>query len=149
MELSGEFIHRVRSFLDEAAPASLHGGQLGLDDHNWGGRSATWSSDDMRTWQLRMAERGWTAPTWPEEYGGAGWSDEQAKVLRSELKRRGLPPPLMGIGLTVSGPAILRYGSEEQKRRHLPPTARGEVRWCQGFSEPEAGSDLPSLSTAA
>ncbi|MEW6473531.1 MAG: acyl-CoA dehydrogenase family protein [Actinomycetota bacterium] len=135
--------------LDEIAPPGLYGIRLDLDAHNWGGRSATWFNDDMRSWQQAMAERGWTAPTWPAEYGGAGWSAEQASVLSDELRRRRLPPPLVGIGLAVAGPVLLRFGSEEQKRRHLPAIARGEARWCQGFSEPEAGSDLPNLKTRA
>jgi alkylation response protein AidB-like acyl-CoA dehydrogenase len=140
---------RISELVDELAPRSLYGQQLPLEAHNWGGRRASWSSDDMRAWQTAMAEQGLTAPTWPVEAGGAGWSDERAAMLRRELRSRRLPPPLVGIGLTMVGPAILRYGTQAQQQRFLPPTAAGEIRWCQGFSEPEAGSDLASLRTRA
>lgn len=148
-ELDEGFVRQLEAVLDDLAPASLYGARLELEAHNWGGRRATWSSDDMRLWQQRMAERGWTAPTWPVEFGGAGWTEAQTEVLRNELRRRRLPPPLVGIGLSMAGPALLAYGTDDQQARLLAPTARGEIRWCQGFSEPDAGSDLPALKTRA
>ena len=143
------FRAEVNAFLDEIVPDGLAGRTLALTEHNWGGRNATWSSPEMREWQLRMTERGWAAPAWPVRYGGAGWTEAQARVLQAELRRRQLPPPVVGIGLSMVGPAILTYGTEAQRDRHLPGIARGESWWCQGFSEPGAGSDLPSLSTRA
>jgi acyl-CoA dehydrogenase len=96
-----------------------------------------------------MAERGWTAPTWPREYGGGGLEKAQAKILAEEMARLRMKPPLIGFGLTMIGPLLLEHGSEEQKRRFLPEICRGEIRWCQGYSEPGAGSDLASLQTRA
>jgi alkylation response protein AidB-like acyl-CoA dehydrogenase len=96
-----------------------------------------------------MAERGWTAPTWPREYGGAGLSAEEAKVLAEEIRSLGCRPPLMSFGIWMLGPALLKFGTHEQKLEHLPKIARGEIRWCQGYSEPDAGSDLASLATRA
>lgn len=143
------FRAEIEATLDTIVPDGLAGTRLALAEHNWGGRDATWSSLAMQRWQHRMTERGWAAPGWPTRYGGAGWSEEQARVLREALRRRRLPPPLVGFGLSMVGPAILRFGTEAQRERHLPAIARGEIRWCQGFSEPEAGSDLPSLRTRA
>jgi alkylation response protein AidB-like acyl-CoA dehydrogenase len=94
-----------------------------------------------------MVERGWTAPTWPKNYGGGGLSPEEAKVLAQEMARIKARPPLFSFGLWMLGPVLLEYGTEEQKRWHLPKIARGEIRWCQGYSEPGAGSDLASLRT--
>jgi alkylation response protein AidB-like acyl-CoA dehydrogenase len=96
-----------------------------------------------------MAGRGWTAPTWPREYGGGGLSPAEAQILREELARLGCRAPLKSLGLWMLGPVLLEYGSEEQKREHIPRIVRGEVRWCQGYSEPEAGSDLAGLRTRA
>ncbi len=96
-----------------------------------------------------MAGRGWTAPTWPTKYGGGGLTNEQAEILAEELKAHQLPPPLVGFGLTMIGPTLLHFGNEQQKAEHLPKICRGEVRWCQGYSEPGAGSDLASLQTRA
>jgi acyl-CoA dehydrogenase len=95
----------------------------------------------------RMAERGWTVPDWPSEYGGGGLSPAEAKMLRQELARIGARNPLYSFGISMLGPALLKYGNEAQKKRFLPEIARGEIRWCQGYSEPNAGSDLASLQT--
>jgi alkylation response protein AidB-like acyl-CoA dehydrogenase len=100
-------------------------------------------------WLERMAERGWTVPTWPKEYGGGGLSPAEAKVLFQEMARISARSPLMGMGTSMIGPTLLEYGTEDQKKRHLPRIARGEVQWCQGYSEPNAGSDLASLKTRA
>lgn len=114
----------------------------------WGGKKETRSPDAQR-WLDVNVERGFTAPTWPKEYGGAGLSKAEAKVLAEEMAQLGLRPPLVGFGLSMIGPLLLQEGSEELRRRHLPPIARGEIRWCQGYSEPGAGSDLASLTTKA
>jgi alkylation response protein AidB-like acyl-CoA dehydrogenase len=119
------------------------------EDACWAGRKWAFRSEAQRAWLERMAERGWTAPEWPREYGGGALSREQAKILRQEMARLGCRPPLSSFGIWMLGPALLKYGSEEQRRQHLPPIARGEIRWCQGYSEPNAGSDLASLQTRA
>jgi acyl-CoA dehydrogenase len=116
-------------------------------DRVWGGRRPEYKSDAQRVWLERMAARGWTAPEWPAEYGGGGLSKEQGKVLRQEMRALGARLPLASFGIWMLGPALLKYGTEEQKRRHLPPIVRGEIRWAQGYSEPNAGSDLASLMT--
>ncbi|MCS6924774.1 MAG: acyl-CoA dehydrogenase family protein [Candidatus Binatia bacterium] len=143
------FRAETRKWLLAHAPASLRGMVLGLGEGNWGGRKATYPNPDMKVWLEVMAERGWTAPEWPTQYGGGGLTKDEAKILREELAALKLPPPLVGFGLTMIGPILLEYGTEEQKREHLPKIVRGEIRWCQGYSEPGAGSDLASLQTRA
>jgi alkylation response protein AidB-like acyl-CoA dehydrogenase len=116
----------------------------------WGGRKADWSKKpDARVWLDRMAEKGWTAPTWPVEYGGGGLDKDESRVLAQELARIKAMPPLSGFGLTMIGPLLVDHGTEDQKKRFLPEICRGEIRWCQGYSEPNSGSDLASLATRA
>jgi alkylation response protein AidB-like acyl-CoA dehydrogenase len=144
------FRTEARRWLEEHAPDALRGHGFGSEgDGNWGGRRARFDPPEMQPWLECMAERGWTAPTWPTEYGGGGLSDAEAKVLRQLLAELQLPPPLIGFGLEMIGPTLLRYGTEEQKRRFLPDIVHGRIRWCQGYSEPDAGSDLASLQTRA
>jgi len=102
---------------------------------------------DFQLWLRRVVERGWGAPTWPEEYGGAGLSARQGKLLSAELARVGAFNPNRSYGQMMLGPTLLEYADAAQKARFLPPIAKGTVRWCQGFSEPGAGSDLASLQT--
>jgi len=144
-----KFRAEIRAWLDENAPPSLAG--KGTDPHFqvWGGKRATFPTPDAQSFMERAAARGLTAPEWPKEYGGAGLSREEAKVFTDELAKRKLPPPLVGFGLTMIGPTLLEFGTDEQKREHLPKIARGEIRWCQGYSEPNAGSDLASLACSA
>src|SRR5262249_29338427 len=85
----------------------------------------------------------------PKPYGGAGLGRDEAKIIAEEMAALSLRPPLVGFGLTMIGPLLLQEGSEELRRRHLPPIVKGEIRWCQGYSEPGAGSDLASLGTKA
>ncbi|HEY2050541.1 MAG TPA: acyl-CoA dehydrogenase family protein [Caulobacteraceae bacterium] len=103
--------------------------------------------DDARLWRERMADKGWGAPTWPKAYGGGGLSRQEGRALAEEMARIGAYNPIGGLGILSIGPTILELGTEEQKRRHLPGIARGEKEWCQGYSEPGAGSDLASLQT--
>jgi len=102
---------------------------------------------DFALWKARMADIGWGVPTWPRQYGGGGLSTEQADILAEEMAAAGAFNPIGGLGVIMLGPTLLEFGSEEQKARHLPLIARGAVTWCQGFSEPGAGSDLASLRT--
>lgn len=115
----------------------------------WGGRSAQFDSVAQRVWFERMAAKGWTAPHWPQAYGGGGLSPPEHVVLQEEMRQINARPPLIGPGLWMLGPTLLEFGTEEQKLTYLPPIARGEVRWCQGYSEPGAGSDLASVRTRA
>jgi len=106
-------------------------------------------SDDERAWTTAMGNKGWGVPTWPAQYGGGGLSRPQARVLQEEMGRAGAWNPIGGMGVMMFGPTLLEYGTEEQKREHVPAIAKGEVRWCQGYSEPGAGSDLAALQCFA
>jgi len=139
----------VQAWLETHAPESLRGRGASALEGVWGGRKWVFESPDQKHWLERCAERGFTAPTWPRAYGGGGLSAAEAKVLGQEMGRLRLPPPLIGFGLTMIGPTLLQYGTEEQKLEHLPKICRGEIRWCQGYSEPGSGSDLASLQTRA
>jgi len=139
----------TRDWLEANCPPEMRQPIRSDTDMCWGGRKWTFSSDAQRLWLERMIERGWTVPHWPKEYGGAGLSPAEAKVLKEEMARIGARLPLYSFGISMLGPALLKFGSEEQKRRFLPEIARGEIRWCQGYSEPGAGSDLAGLQTKA
>ena len=143
------FRQQTRAWLEENCPQSMRTPQRSDNDACWGGRNFTFASEDQKLWLERMAARGWTAPDWPTEYGGGGLSQQEHKVLREEMARINTRPPLSSFGVWMIGPAILKFGSEELKRQHLPPIVRGEIRWCQGYSEPGAGSDLAGLQTRA
>ena len=144
-----QFRAETRQWLLNNSPAGVRGLVLALGEGNWGGRRAAYPNPDMKRWLEVMAERGWTAPEWPTQYGGGGLSRAEAKILREEMAALRLPEPLSGFGLTMIGPTLLQYGTEEQKLEHLPKIVRGEIRWCQGYSEPGSGSDLASLQTKA
>lgn len=140
------FRAETRAWLEANCPVSMRT-PLPEDEVPWGGREAEWKNPDSKLWLERMAERGWTAPTWPKEYGGGGLSSAEARVLGQEMARIRARPPLFSFGLWMLGPVLLEYASEAQKLEHLPKIVRGEIRWCQGYSEPGAGSDLASLQT--
>jgi len=141
------FRAETRAWLEENCPASMREPILSEDDVVWGGRDATFPNADAKLWLERMGARGWTAPMWPAQYGGGGLSPKQNAVLQSELKRINARPALASFGLWMLGPVLLEYANEEQKKEYLPKIVRGEIRWCQGYSEPGAGSDLAGLQT--
>jgi len=149
MPAISDFQRDVREWLDANCPAEMRTPQKTNDDVCWGGRNFVFQSQAQRLWMERMAEKGWTVPTWPVDCGGAGLSKEEDKILSAEMKRISARPPLQSFGIWMLGPALLKYGSDVQKRTFLPQIARGEIRWCQGYSEPGAGSDLASLQTKA
>ena len=137
------FRGEARAWLEQNFPASLkgRGGMMQSED----GDAAT---GDLAAWRKAIGDKGWATPTWPTEYGGGGLSVAAARVLQKEMDRAGAFNPLaFGMGITMIGPTILDYGTPEQKKKHIPPIVRGEVRWCVGYSEPGAGSDLASLQT--
>jgi alkylation response protein AidB-like acyl-CoA dehydrogenase len=144
-----QFRVEARAWLEIACPASMRTPLVSPDEEIWGGRRGVFFSEDARVWLSRMAERGWTAPTWPAAYGGGGLAQGQARVLAEEMRDLGCRVPLKSLGLWMLGPTLLEFGTEEQKREHVTKIARGEIRWCQGFSEPGAGSDLAGLQTRA
>ena len=142
------FRAETREWLADNCPPSMRTRMVAGEEVNGGSKRQS-TNPDAHVWMERMASRGWTVPTWPEAYGGGGLDQARFLVLVEELQRIQARPPLGGMGVTMIGPTLLEYGSEEQKLRHLPKIARGEVAWCQGYSEPGAGSDLASLQTKA
>ena len=143
-----EFRQQIRQWLEAECPPSMRT-PMPADEYPGGGRRAEYRNPDTGLWLQRMAERGFTVPTWPKAFGGAGLAPEQARVLQQELKRINARPALLGMGISMIGPALLEFGTEAQKAEHLPAIARGEIWWCQGYSEPGSGSDLASLRTSA
>jgi alkylation response protein AidB-like acyl-CoA dehydrogenase len=142
------FREETRAWLEQNCPASMRTRMVNGEEVN-GGSKRRGTNPEAYLWLERMAAKGWTVPTWPVAYGGAGLNKDEFLVLLEELQRIHARPPLGGMGVTMIGPTLLEYGNEEQKLRHLPPIARGETAWCQGYSEPGAGSDLASLQTRA
>lgn len=144
-----QFRQETRAWLEENCPVAMREPVRGFDDLYNGGRNPEIDHPDQKVWCDRMAERGWTVPHWPKEYGGGGLGQDELKVLREEMRRIAARSPLDSFGISMLGPALLHFGTEEQKLEHLPRIVRGEIRWCQGYSEPNAGSDLASLATRA
>ncbi len=143
------FRRDVRQWLEANCPDGCRQPGSVLPDVVWGGRRQTFEHEDVRLWLERLIEKGWTVPSWPREYGGAGLSKEEEKALREEMHRFGTRSPLFSFGIGMLAPALMEFASEAQKREHLPRIARGEIRWCQGYSEPGAGSDLAGLQCRA
>jgi alkylation response protein AidB-like acyl-CoA dehydrogenase len=142
-----EFRAEIRAWLDANCPPEMRKPVADEDDVCWGGRHFVFKSDAQRQWLEACVAQGYTVPDWPRAYGGAGMSPAQAKIWREEMARIGARPPLSSFGIWMLGPALLKFGSEEQKVHYLTQIARGEIRWCQGYSEPGSGSDLVSLQT--
>lgn len=142
-----DFRDEAKAWIADNFPASLKDKPLGFEDEPDPKVAA-----DLDAWRSRLAAQGWGAPTWAKEYGGAGLSQPEARVIAQEMAKAGASnpiPPMTGMGITMVGPTLLDYGSEDQRARHLPGIASGEVRWCLGLSEPNAGSDLASLRAKA
>ena len=134
-----EFRSEVRAFLDDLLPS---------DQRFIAHRLEMMSSASARSWQATLASRGWSVPHWPVAHGGTGWRPEYHQVFIEECVAAGAPLA-SGFGVNMIGPIIIARGTEEQKREHLPPIVSGERLWCQGYSEPGAGSDLAALRTRA
>ncbi|MDG0972454.1 MAG: acyl-CoA dehydrogenase family protein [Porticoccaceae bacterium] len=141
------FRQQTRDWLEENCPPSMRKPVKGGEGMCWGGRNFTFESKEQQQWMERMGAKGWTAPDWPTEYGGGGLDKAQHKILREEMSRINARSPLDSFGIWMIGPALLKFGSEALKQQHLPPIVRGEIRWCQGYSEPGAGSDLAGLQS--
>ncbi|HEX7559601.1 MAG TPA: acyl-CoA dehydrogenase family protein, partial [Usitatibacter sp.] len=133
------FREEVRGWLRENLPADLREKVSG---------HAHLTKDDLQRWHRILAARGWVAPSWPKEWGGTGWDPVQRYIFEEESGYAGAPP-LLPFGLSMCGPVLLKFGSDEQKRRFLPRIYGGDDFWCQGYSEPGSGSDLASLKTRA
>lgn len=143
------FRREVRDWLEANCPSEMRDGAGSEDAICWGGSSWVFTCEAQKIWLERCAARGLTVPTWPKAYGGAGLTRDQDKILKEEMQALGARSPLDSFGIWMLGPALLKFGSEEQKLEFLPPIARGEIRWCQGYSEPGAGSDLAGVQTHA
>ncbi|MCJ8158125.1 acyl-CoA dehydrogenase family protein [Sphingomonas sp. LaA6.9] len=141
------FRAETRAWLEANCPPEMREPLKDESDACWGGRNPTFKNEAQKIWMDRMAEKGWTVPDWPKPYGGAGLSPAESKILREEMAKLGCRSPLSSFGIWMLGPALLKFGTEEQKVHYLNQIARGEIRWCQGYSEPGSGSDLVSLQT--
>jgi alkylation response protein AidB-like acyl-CoA dehydrogenase len=135
----------VRLFIESEAPAALTGGRGGGDGE--GGLFGRLGA--IKEWRDKVAKQGWIAPSWPKRYGGADMSVVEQFIMNEEFAEAGVPSNVGGFGVMMIGPTIIEHGTEEQKEEHLGAILRGEVIWCQGYSEPGAGSDLASLQTRA
>src|SRR5437588_8321955 len=136
-EREGAFRDELRSWLSENHPGTEPDGEEG--------KAYAWRRD----FQRRLADGGWAAVHWPVEYGGRGATLTESAIFFEELARARAPLPANVLGLLLAGPTIMSWGTDEQKDRFLAPIVTAEEIWCQGFSEPEAGSDLASLKTRA
>ncbi|MCC2979076.1 acyl-CoA dehydrogenase family protein [Sphingomonas sp. IC4-52] len=144
-----QFRAETRAWLEANCPPEMREPIRSEKDSVWGGRDQSAMTPAQKQWMDAMGAKGWTVPDWPKEYGGGGLSAAETKILREEMAKLRCRNPLSSFGISMLGPALLKYGTEEQKKEHLPKIARGEIRWCQGYSEPNAGSDLASLATSA
>jgi alkylation response protein AidB-like acyl-CoA dehydrogenase len=142
------FRAETRAWLDANCPPAMRT-RMPEEEQVAGGKRAEWVRPEQKIWLDRMAAKGWTAPAWPKKYGGGGLSKDEAIILEEEMQDLGCRVPLRGMGLSMLGPVLLEYGTEEQRQTHIPKIVTGEIRWCQGYSEPGAGSDLASLATRA
>jgi alkylation response protein AidB-like acyl-CoA dehydrogenase len=136
------FRKEVRDWVEANFPASLKGKPNPMMREERAN-----PTPDQDAWRKAVGAKGWGVPTWPAEYGGGGLSPAQGRIVQQEFSRAGAYNPIGGMGVMMFGPTLLEYGTEDQKKEHIPPICRGEIQWCQGFSEPGAGSDLASLQT--
>lgn len=142
------FRQEAKAWLNDNCPASMRTDMPDAEIVSGGSKQRS-PNPDSYLWLTRMHSRGWTVPHWPQEYGGAGLTTDEYVVLLQEMSAINARVPLTGMGVSMIGPTLLEYGSEAQKAEHLPKIASGEIRWCQGYSEPGAGSDLASLQMRA
>ncbi|HEY8004850.1 MAG TPA: acyl-CoA dehydrogenase family protein [Phenylobacterium sp.] len=138
------FRAEARGWIEANFPASLKGKPNPMMREERANPSA-----DQEAWRKAMGTKGWGVPTWPKAYGGGGLSPAEGRIVQQELGRAGAYNPIGGMGVMMFGPTLLEYGTEDQKQEHIPPIVRGDLQWCQGYSEPGAGSDLASLQTRA
>ncbi|MXP45638.1 acyl-CoA dehydrogenase family protein [Allopontixanthobacter sediminis] len=141
------FRSETRTWLEANCPEEMRQPVRDEEDVYWGGRNAKFKSEAQKSWFEACVAKGYTVPAWPKAYGGAGLEPAEAKILREEMARINARPPLSSFGIWMLGPALLKFGTEEQKVHYLGEIARGEIRWCQGYSEPGSGSDLVSMQT--
>lgn len=148
MDALQKFRQQTRQWLHTHCPSAMRK-PMPREEQVWAGRNKTFPCEEAKVWLQCMAEKGWTCPQWPTQYGGGGLTPAEAKILKEEMKAINARPPLLDLGIWMLGPALLEFGSEQQKQQHLPQIVNGDIRWAQGYSEPGAGSDLASLATKA
>lgn len=136
-----EFQQEVRDWIAEAYTPELRA-KMAMSKNGY------LDKEGQVEWQKRLYEKGWVAPNWPEEYGGPGLSPSERYILNMELSAAGTPT-VSPMGISMVAPVLMKFGSDEQKAKYLPPILRSDVWWCQGYSEPGAGSDLASLQMSA
>ena len=144
-----DFRIQTRAWLEANCPESMCQPVKDPFDLYWGGRNATFQSEDQKAWFNKMLEKRWVVPYWETKYGGGGLTPEENNILTQEMTRLGCRKPLYSFGISMLGPALLKFATEEQKVHYLPQIVEGKIWWCQGYSEPNAGSDLASLQTKA
>ena len=144
-----DFRTATRVWLEANCPNSMRQPVKDPFDVYWGGRNAIFTTQDQKIWFEKMLEKRWIVPYWEEKYGGGGLTPEENNILTQEMTRLGCRKPLYSFGISMLGPALLKFATEEQKLHYLPQIVEGKIWWCQGYSEPNAGSDLASLQTKA
>jgi len=144
-----DFRLETRKWLEENCPKSMRLPLKDSTDYYWGGRNASFASEDQKIWFEKMLEKKWIVPYWDSQYGGGGLSLEENNILTQEMLRIGCRKPIFSFGISMLGPALHKFATEEQKIRFLPDITTGKTWWCQGYSEPNAGSDLAGLQTKA
>ncbi len=144
-----EFRKETSAWLEENCPVSMRGQTKDIAELYWGGRNSDFTSEDQKTWFKRMHDKGWIVPYWDKKYGGGGLSPLENKILAEEMTRLRCKQPLFSFGISMLGPALLKFATEEQKGHYLKDIVDAKIRWCQGYSEPNAGSDLAGLQMKA
>ena len=145
----GDFRTETRAWLEENCPPSMRLPIKGPNDMYWGGKNAKFNSQDQKIWFERMLKKKWIVPYWEKKYGGGGLTPQENNILTQEMSKLGCRKPLYSFGIAMLGPALIKFASEDQKLRYLPEIVEGKIWWCQGYSEPNAGSDLAGLQTKA
>jgi len=144
-----EFRKETSAWLEENCPVSMRGQTKDIAELYWGGRNSDFTSEDQKIWFKRMHDKGWIVPYWDKKYGGGGLSPIENKILAEEMTRLRCKQPLFSFGISMLGPALLKFATEEQKGHYLKDIVDAKIRWCQGYSEPNAGSDLAGLQMKA
>ena len=142
------FSTKVDNWIEINCPKSMRTPML-VSEQVWASSEIYFPSEDAKHWFECMVSKGWCTPEWPKEFGGGGLTFDEAKILRQRLRFYGCRPAQINFGISMLGPVLLEFGTDEQKKEFLPKISRGEIWWCQGFSEPGAGSDLANISTSA
>jgi acyl-CoA dehydrogenase len=144
-----EFRKETSAWLEENCPLSMRGQTKDIAELYWGGHNSEFTSEDQKVWFERMHTKGWIVPYWDKKYGGGGLSPQENKVLSEEMTRLRCKQPLFSFGISMLGPALLKFATEDQKGHYLKDIVDAKIRWCQGYSEPNAGSDLAGLQMKA